>query len=99
MGGDGLVFLSSTGVNATIRRSDGTERKLGPFGWLGKDEDVVGVEEERREGGLELRAKLGEEENGFVFLWSEMESLCLEVEGVSLRFVKNRGELIEFEVN
>ena len=50
LGGDGLVFLSSTGVDATIRRSDGKERKLGPFGWLGKDEDVVGVEEERRVG-------------------------------------------------
>ena len=47
---------------------NGKERKMGSFRWLGRDEDVVGVEEERREGGLELKAKLGEEENGFVFL-------------------------------
>ena len=48
----------------------------------------------RREGreGLELRAKPGEEENGFVFLWSEMKSLCLEVEGVSLGFEEGNGE-------
>ena len=39
-----------------------------------------------------LRAKLGEEENKFVFLWSEMESLCLEVEGVSLGFEEGNGK-------
>ena len=48
----------------------------------------------RREGreGLELGAKPREEENGFVFLWSEMESLCLEVEGVSLGFEEGNGK-------
>ena len=48
----------------------------------------------RREGreGLERGAKLGEEENKFVFLWSEMESLCLEVEGVSLGFEEGNGK-------
>ena len=92
MGGDGLVFLSSTGVDVTIRRSDGREKKVGPFGWLGRDEDDIRVEKERREGMHEVGAKPGEEENGFVFLWSEMESLCLEVEGVSLGFEEGNGK-------
>ena len=41
---------------------------------------------------MELGAKPREEENGFVFLWSEMESLCLEVEGVSLGFEEGNGK-------
>ena len=41
---------------------------------------------------MELGAKPREEENGFVFLWSEMESLCLEVEGVNLGFEEGNGE-------
>ena len=63
MDGDGLVFLSSTGVDATIKRSDGRERKVGPFGWLGRDEDDMRVEKERREGrvGTWSQAKRGGE--------------------------------------
>ena len=50
LGGVGLVLSSSIGVDVNIRRSDDNERKVGPFGWLGRDKDDVGVEEERKEG-------------------------------------------------
>ena len=50
LGGVGLVLSSSIGVDVNIRRSDDNERKVEPFGWLGRDEVNVGVEKERREG-------------------------------------------------
>ena len=50
LGGVGLVLLSSIGVDVNIRRSDDNERKVEPFGWLGRDDVIVGVEKERREG-------------------------------------------------
>ena len=50
LGGVGLVLSNSIGVDVNIRRSDGKERKVEPFGWPGRDEVDVGVEDERREG-------------------------------------------------
>ena len=37
LGGVGLVLLSSIGVDVNIRRSDDNERKVEPFGWLGRE--------------------------------------------------------------
>ena len=38
LGGDGLLFLSPTSIDVTIRRLDCREWKVGPFGWVGRDE-------------------------------------------------------------
>ena len=45
LGGVGLVLSNSIGVDVNIRRSDGKERKVEPFGWPGRDEVDIGVEE------------------------------------------------------
>lgn len=86
---DALVVLGPAGVDATVRRSDGGERGLGPFGRLGGDGVQVGVEEERRE--RRVGAKPCEEEDGFVLVWSEVESLDLEVESFTLGSEEGNG--------
>ena len=88
---DALVVLGPTGVDVTVRGSDGRERRVGPFGRLGGDGVEVGVEEERRE--RRVGAKPCEEEDGFVLVWSEVKSLDLEVEvrSFSLGFEEGNG--------
>ena len=66
---DALVVLGPMDIDVTVKRSDGRERSVGPFGRLGRDEFKVGVEEERRE--RRVGAKPCEEEDGFVIVWSE----------------------------
>ena len=43
LGGDGLFFLSPTTIDVTIRRLDCREWKVGPFGWVGRDEVDMGL--------------------------------------------------------